>query len=235
MNKKLLIQLLLIILLFSSITGCLVNFDGKKDFEVTNLEINPKEANKYQNISISAYIKNLGSEESDFVIDLNVNGEMVTNCSVHLEGNEEVIINFTVSRDYGNYTVKIGEKTSNFSVGGVIIKEVNYDPEGKDYLNLNEEWVEVENKWNHPVDLTGWYLFNWELESDVKYVFKNYTLGPGEVVRVHSGKGNDTQSDLYWNWNEDIWDRIDMAYLYNESSILIDSHPTGHSFSIETS
>jgi len=40
------------------------------------------------------------------------------------------------------------------------------------------------------------------------YTFRSFTLKPGKSVKLHSGKGSDTSSNLYWDrgwyvWNND--------------------------------
>ncbi|PTD93715.1 hypothetical protein C9439_06615 [archaeon SCG-AAA382B04] len=229
MNKKLLVFSFLIMALLISSAGCIENSEKNNNedfwFKVTDLKVNPKKAHKNQNITITANVKNTETKTNELVLDLITNGETVDTYPLELVGNEEKGINFTVSKGYGNYTVKIGEETTNFNIGGVIIKKVNYDPPGKDIENLNGEWVEIQNKWNHPVNLDGWYIFDYSLENDVKYFFKNFTLQPNATVKVHNGEGNDTKDHLYWNWNEPIWgNRADLAHLYNETGKRVDTY-----------
>ncbi len=222
MNKELLIFLLIILMLFSS--GCIAK-NQKPEFEVSNIKVEPKKALKNQNITITAKIKNPETTEEKFDVKLHVNEEIVDSVSLNLERKDETQVEFNIKRGYGEYFVRIGDKSTEFVVGGVIIKDVNYDAKGLDQHNLNGEWVEIQNKWNHPVNLKGWYIFDYSLENDVKYYFGDFTLEPGKSVKIHTGTGNDTEKDLYWNWNEPIWGHIaDLAYLYNESGELIDSY-----------
>ena len=70
-------------------------------------------------------------------------------------------------------------------------------------LDLNTETVTVTNTGTAPVDLTGWWIYD---EGYLhRFVFPPFTLpGPGSV-RVHTGPGTDTATDLYWGSSSDVW------------------------------
>lgn len=75
------------------------------------------------------------------------------------------------------------------SIGANITKiiEVNYP--GAD------QWVEIANEGTGSMNLTGWTLINTENQT---FSFPaNFTLKAGSIVKVHTGKGNDTATDLY--------------------------------------
>ena len=87
--------------------------------------------------------------------------------------------------------------------GDVAILYVNYDAPGDDRKkeNWNGEWIEVEG---YNVDITGWVLSD---EANHTYTFPVFMISGR--VRVHSGDGEDNETDLYWNggrrpiWNND--------------------------------
>jgi hypothetical protein len=87
--------------------------------------------------------------------------------------------------------------------GDVTIIQINYDAPGDDKIkeNWNGEWVELEG---YNVDMTGWTL---EDEGGHIYTFPVFLING--KVRLHSGDGEDNETDLYWNggrrpiWNND--------------------------------
>ncbi len=75
------------------------------------------------------------------------------------------------------------------SVGTDIAKIISVNYLGAD------QWVEIANEGTGSVDLTGWTLMNMENQT---YSFPaNFTLEAGSTVRVHSGRGDNTSSDLW--------------------------------------
>ncbi|NJE03274.1 lamin tail domain-containing protein [Thermococcus sp. MV11] len=102
---------------------------------------------------------------------------------------------------------------------------VHYDAGGPDVNDrevLNSEYVVIENRGCEAVNLRGWQLMD---EVNHVYVFPSITLESGASVKVHTGYGTDTDTDLYWGrrwgavWNNDG----DTAYLYDGSGNLVDS------------
>jgi hypothetical protein len=84
--------------------------------------------------------------------------------------------------------------------------------------NPSGEWVCFKNCDSLPADMT-----NWRVQDAARhtYVFPFFTLGPGAIVRLHSGAGADTATDLYWGrglvWNNDH----DTVYLYDQFGRLV--------------
>jgi len=66
--------------------------------------------------------------------------------------------------------------------------------------------------------MTGWLV---EDARQHRYSFLSFVLGSGEVVRLHSGPGADTATDLYWGiglvWNNDH----DTVFLYDAVGRLV--------------
>jgi competence protein ComEC len=102
---------------------------------------------------------------------------------------------------------------------------VQFDAEGDDRKaeNLNTEWVEVKNSGNAPQDLSGWTLSD---ASNHTYTFpQNFVLGAGDSVKVRTGSGTDSTSDLYWGRGSPIWNNDgDTATLKDEDGRTVDSH-----------
>lgn len=88
---------------------------------------------------------------------------------------------------------------------GVAIGDVQYNAPGNDNENLTEEWVEVVNGGNATVDLAGWTLSD---EAGHTYAFPDgnaSTLAPDASLKVRTGSGNDTATDLYWGRDRAVW------------------------------
>jgi micrococcal nuclease len=84
------------------------------------------------------------------------------------------------------------------------IVTVHYDAPGDDSLSLNEEYVDFKV-------LAAGTLQGYSVEDQTghRYRFPDRVLNKGDIVRLHSGEGSDTQTDLYWGasgaaiWNND--------------------------------
>ncbi len=121
-------------------------------------------------------------------------------------------------------TTTLSSTTIVTGTGAVIkISAVQFDAEGDDKVNLNGEWVEVANTGGAPQDFTGWSLSD---ESNHTYLFPaGFVLGAGDSVKVHTGSGTDSTSDLYWGRGSSIWNNDgDTATLKDEDRRTIDSH-----------
>ena len=65
---------------------------------------------------------------------------------------------------------------------------------GVNYLGT-DQWVEIANKGTGSMILTGWTLTNMENQT---WLFPaDFTLRAGTIVRVHTGKGDNTAADLF--------------------------------------
>ncbi|MFE9112263.1 lamin tail domain-containing protein [Streptomyces collinus] len=111
----------------------------------------------------------------------------------------------------------------------VQISAVQYDSPGRDdrsNRSLNREWVEITNTGRRAVNLDGWTLHD---EDGHKFTFDHYRLDGRSTVRVHTGIGRDTDSDLYQDRRHYVWDnRSDTATLRNDHGRRIDSESWGH-------
>ncbi|MFE7403166.1 lamin tail domain-containing protein [Streptomyces sp. NPDC057557] len=83
---------------------------------------------------------------------------------------------------------------------------MQYNGPGRDdYSNrsLNGEWAEVTNTGHRPVSLDGWTLSD---RDGNRYRFDDLRLAGRVTVRVHTGPGRDTRTDVYQNRRGDyIW------------------------------
>jgi micrococcal nuclease len=79
---------------------------------------------------------------------------------------------------------------------------VHADAEGNDDENLNDEYVTLTNRGEEPVDLAGWTVVD---EAGKTYEFGSLTLDPDASVRLHTGSGTDTDTDVYWGRSGAVW------------------------------
>jgi hypothetical protein len=71
------------------------------------------------------------------------------------------------------------------------------------------------------VRMEGWTLTD---AQDNAYSFPNLFLGTGGSVRVHTGDGSNSATDLYWGLDAPVWGEPgDVATLRDESGLVIDT------------
>jgi len=78
----------------------------------------------------------------------------------------------------------------------IVLEEFNWNAEGDDCENANGEWFELENVCSFDCDLTGWSVKD---AGTTTYNFPKFVLASKFSVKIFSGSGNNTQSELYWN------------------------------------
>ncbi|MGW2892660.1 lamin tail domain-containing protein [Streptomyces griseoruber] len=110
----------------------------------------------------------------------------------------------------------------------VEISAVQYDSPGRDdrsNRSLNKEWVELTNTTRQAVNLDGWTL---EDASGHTYTIDGYRLAGRATVRIHTGEGRDTRTDLYQNRRAYVWNNDrDTATLSNHRGRVIDEESWG--------
>jgi hypothetical protein len=83
--------------------------------------------------------------------------------------------------------------------------------------NLAEEVVSIVNTGTRPIALLGWRLSDAQGHT---YTFGQVTLfGEGAAILVHTGRGQEGPGDLYWGFEEAIWE-------IGESVTLVDAEGT---------
>lgn len=110
------------------------------------------------------------------------------------------------------------------ATGFVHFSKVYYNSPGSDRgsnKSLNAEWVRVKNTTSKTKILTGWTIRD---RSHHVYKFPKFTLKPGKSVTLHTGKGKNTKSNLYWGSSWYIWNNGgDKATLKNASGTTKDT------------
>jgi hypothetical protein len=89
-------------------------------------------------------------------------------------------------------------------------------------VHLNPGHREHRNRLDHrAVDLDGWTLSD---RHGHTYTFRHYRLDGGSTVRVHSGHGRDTRTDLFQDRRGSVWDRHgDTAVLRDDRHRFVDA------------
>ncbi|MFI2642661.1 lamin tail domain-containing protein [Streptomyces sp. NPDC018610] len=91
--------------------------------------------------------------------------------------------------------------------------------------SLNNEWVTITNNGRRDVNLNGWTLSDRQGHT---YTFRHYRLGGHATVRVHTGYGHDTRTDLYQDRRSSVWDKhADTATLRDADHRYVDSAAWG--------
>jgi len=97
----------------------------------------------------------------------------------------------------------------------VRITYIEYDPPGDDVAG---EYVRIENVGSTAVALTGWTLSD---QADYTYTFPVCSLPAAGTVRVWTGAGTDTPTDLHWGRGSAVWTNTgDCGYLRNTAGEL---------------
>jgi len=88
----------------------------------------------------------------------------------------------------------------------------------------NHEYIVIRNFRATKLALTGWVLHDVPRAGTVnRFVFPKFALGPGKVVRIHTGSGSNTRMDLYWGKTFYVWgDDSDTATLQNKARTVVD-------------
>ncbi len=103
----------------------------------------------------------------------------------------------------------------------IVISDIEPDPPGPDDEVLDQEWIEIENRGADPVELTGWALRD-ESTSN-RYLFEEITIPPGGRIRLRTGAGADTATELHWDSPAGVWsNRGETALLLAPSGAIVD-------------
>ncbi len=111
------------------------------------------------------------------------------------------------------------------AASAIQFRKIQYDPSGSDVpatnYQLNREYVTLTNTGTTTRTLTGWTVR--DLASHV-YTFPSFMLGAGKSVRLHTGKGTNSSTDLYWGRGWYVWNNTgDKATSRDSSGALKDT------------
>ena len=96
----------------------------------------------------------------------------------------------------------------------LIISKVFFD--GLVPQTESDEYVEIKNRGNEPVDLAGWVLVN-ASQGYPSFTFPTYVIQPGESVRVYTNEVHPEYGGFSFGSSEAVWnnDDPDTAALFN--------------------
>lgn len=104
-----------------------------------------------------------------------------------------------------------------------------YDSPGKDDrspASLDAEWISLINTGKTPVHLKGWSVG--EAQGRV-YTFGAVVVPVKGKITLHTGRGTDTSTDLYWNSGNHVWNNTgDQATLRDPAGRTRDLCGWGH-------
>ena len=92
---------------------------------------------------------------------------------------------------------------------------VNFDAAGDDFLNLNDEYIHIQNNGPQDLDLTGWTI---RLDGKSSTItLPSTVLDPGDSFRIYVGSGVDTANAMYLNYATPLFiNGGDVVYLRDE-------------------
>jgi hypothetical protein len=107
----------------------------------------------------------------------------------------------------------------------VDLEQSQFNVEGNDNENLARQYVCLVNHSQEAVDMSGWHLQD---RIGVTYDFPRFVLPAGAAMRVRTGEGSDSESDLYWNRGASVWrNEGDIVRLYDRLWNLVDEKSYG--------
>ena len=104
----------------------------------------------------------------------------------------------------GRDTVQPGDFENASSGPSLTVTETHVDPSGDDAANLAREYVEFTNEGSETLDMGGYTVADsegWEFHFP-----ETFTLEAGASVRLHTGDGQWSDTDLYWGLDQPVWD-----------------------------
>jgi hypothetical protein len=98
----------------------------------------------------------------------------------------------------------------------VVVSEVNFTATSPERDHLNEEWIAIENVGTMNISMKGWSILD---NGNHKYSFPDtFILTAGGKVRIHTGKGENTNFDLFWGRDSPVWNNNgDTVIVKNEA------------------
>jgi hypothetical protein len=92
--------------------GLIVGPPKPAEFTVTDLKINPIEAEVFEPVLVTVNVTNIGDEQGEYVANLTINNVLEENQTILIPGRNSTIVEFTVLKETeGTYTVEIGGLT----------------------------------------------------------------------------------------------------------------------------
>jgi hypothetical protein len=136
--------------------GLIASAPKPAEFSVTDLTINPAEAETFEPILITVNVTNMGDELGIYVGNLTINNVLEDNQTVLLEGGESTILEFSViEQTEGTYTIEIGGLTGTFTLTAPSNTSSNIKLE-KIMLPPYESWASPFESWvDEPISVSA--------------------------------------------------------------------------------
>ncbi|WP_348607739.1 lamin tail domain-containing protein [Halobaculum rarum] len=96
----------------------------------------------------------------------------------------------------------MSESSHGVETGALVLDKIH---EGRGLADdVEDEYVTFRNTGDETLNLSGWVVEN---EDGKRFVFPNgFTLDAGQNVTVHSGRGSDADTEVYWGATSAVWD-----------------------------
>ncbi len=97
---------------------------------------------------------------------------------------------------------------------GVIV----FDTQCSNFSQKDDQVVCIANRGKEPVRIGGWLIRN--TIGRTYYFPANTSLEPGRTIKVHTGAGSNSATDLYWNYEfKPVFDQQDQITLVDDSNV----------------
>jgi micrococcal nuclease len=107
----------------------------------------------------------------------------------------------------------------------IAVASIHADAEGDDRRNLNDEFIVIENRGQHPMELNGWTVSD---AANHRYLFANFTLAPKAKVTLRTGLGVPAERELFWGSRRPVWNnKGDTIFIRDSQGYLVLSHVYG--------
>ncbi|KXB07115.1 hypothetical protein AKJ54_00725 [candidate division MSBL1 archaeon SCGC-AAA382K21] len=149
------------------------------EFEVSNLQVSPKEVEENQRVEISVDVKNSGEVEGTKTLDLNVDGSIEKTKDITLEGEENTTVSFSIHKESPkSYSVGIEDLSGSFRV----LEPAEFEVSN---LSVNSSQVEPGEPVTVSIDVTN----TGDLSGDYTIELKiDGTMENSKTVTVDGGK-----------------------------------------------
>jgi hypothetical protein len=118
----------------------------------------------------------------------------------------------------------VEQRSAGAAAAPVRFSRIQYDSPGSDTgsnKSLNAEWAKITNFSASKRTLTGWTVRDPQAHV---YKFLTFTLGAGNSVKLHTGHGTNTKTDVYWRQDNYVWNNTgDKAILKNKAGTTVDT------------
>jgi len=106
----------------------------------------------------------------------------------------------------------------------VTLEIVAYDPDTSN--SLNDEYVTLLSNEENDLTIGGWRIINISRPERPTFVFPNYVLAPESEIYLYTGSGtnNLNTGDFYWGRSAPVWQRGDIAQLFDAQGRLVSSY-----------